>query len=270
MDASPPSPPHSIKLMLMKLGAAAMASFLCSAAFCSTALCSAGLCSIIWCSPAAYAGTLEKTGTFAGMKLDYKVVLPKAYNRSRAYPTVLAFGGGPQTVPTVDAVLDWYWRDEAERRGYIVISPAAPDGQLFFEGAARIFPAFLDMILHDYKVQGGRMHIAGISNGGISAFHIAALYPQYFWSVTGFPGLLEDATEARVEALRNLCIYMHVGDRDLDWREDMKKQAAMFEQKGFTVQFRVEENQDHVLHLDHEGVMRLFDHLDAAAKGCGQ
>jgi poly(3-hydroxybutyrate) depolymerase len=218
----------------------------------------------------APAATVVKTGAFAGVKVEYKVILPNGYDASRAYPTVLAFGGGPQTMRTVDGGLDRYWRVEAERRGYVIVSPAAPDGQLFFEGGARIFPQFLDMILHDYKVQGGKMHIAGVSNGGLSAFHVASLYPRYFWSVTGFPGLLDDATSAKVEALRPMCIYMHAGSRDTDWRDSMKQQAELFQKKGYTVQFRVEENQDHVLDLDHDGVMRLFDHLDAAARGCGK
>jgi poly(3-hydroxybutyrate) depolymerase len=82
-----------------------------------------------------------------------------------------------------------YWRTEAERRGFIVVSPVAPTNNLFFErGADDIFPEFVDQILRDYKIEGGKLHIAGASNGGLSAFHIAAMYPQYFRSVTGFPG----------------------------------------------------------------------------------
>lgn len=214
--------------------------------------------------------TLVKSGTFGGMKVEYKVVLPNPFDPARAYPTVLAFGGGPQTMQMVDSGLNRYWAAEARRRGYIIVSPAAPDGQLFFENGARAFPEFLDMILRDYSVQGGRMHIAGFSNGGLSAFHIASLYPKYFWSVTGLPGLLNDASDAKVEALKSMCIYMHAGGRDLDWRDAMEQQSEMFQRKGYTVQFRVEENQDHVLNLGPEGVTRLFDHLDAAASGCSK
>ena len=61
-----------------------------------------------------------------------------------------------------------------------MVAPAAPDGELFFEGGARIFPEFLKMILADYKIQDGKFHIAGPSNGGIAAFHVAAANPQYF------------------------------------------------------------------------------------------
>ena len=218
----------------------------------------------------APAGTLVKNGTFGGMKVDYKVLLPDSFDPARAYPAILAFGGGPQTMPLVDTGLNRYWGAEARRRGYIVVSPAAPEGQMFFEKGDRIFPEFLDSILHDYKVQGGRLHVAGFSNGGISAFHVASLYPKYFWSVTGIPGILNDATEAKVEALKPMCIYMDVGGLDTDWRDAMEQQSEMFKRKGYTVQFHVEENQNHVLSLGPDGIKRLFDHLDAAAHGCGK
>jgi predicted esterase len=211
-----------------------------------------------------------KTGTFGGMTVNYKVILPDSFNPARVYPTILAFGGGPQTIQMVDSGLNRYWGAEARRRGYIVVSPAAPEGQLLFENGARVFPEFLDMVLHDYKVQGGRMHAAGFSNGGITAFYVASLYPKYFWSVTGIPGRLVDAGDAKVEALKPMCIYMDVGERDFEWRGAMEKESEMFRRKGYTVQFRVEENQNHFLSFGPDGITRLFDQLDAASKGCGK
>jgi poly(3-hydroxybutyrate) depolymerase len=218
----------------------------------------------------ASASTLAKSGTFGGSKVDYKVVLPNGFDPARTYPVILAFGGGSQDMRSVDGALKGYWEGEAERRGYIVVSPAAPGDQLFFESSDRIFPEFLDMILHEYKVQGGRMHVAGPSNGGVSAFHVASLYPQYFWSVTVFPGYLNDTTAPVVEALKSMCIYMYVGDRDNDWGRAMKQQYDLFRKKGYTVQFVPEEDQGHNLDLGPEGIIQLFDDLDLAAKGCSK
>jgi poly(3-hydroxybutyrate) depolymerase len=48
---------------------------------------------------------------------------------------------------------------------------------------------FGKLALADYKIQAGRFHVAGVSNGGISAFTVAAAYPQQFWSVTSFSSL---------------------------------------------------------------------------------
>jgi predicted peptidase len=218
----------------------------------------------------APAATILKSGMFGGSKVDYKVVLPDGFDPARAYPVVLAFGGGAQDMRMVDIGLKGYWAPEAERRGYIVVSPASPDDQLLFESADRIFPEFLDMILHDYKVLGGRMHVGGPSNGGVAAFHVATLYPKYFWSVTVFPGYLNDTTEPMLEALKSICIFMYVGDRDKDWNKAMTQQSEMFKQKGYSVQFLAQEDQGHDLDLGLDGITQLFDDLDTAAKkGCG-
>src|SRR3984957_9673003 len=148
----------------------------------------------------AKAELLEKSKKVAGTTVQYKVVLPNGYDPAKAYPAILAFGGGPQTMRMVDSILDRNFRAEAEKRGYIVIAPAAPDDQLFFEGGARIFPEFLKMILADYKIQDNKFHIAGPSNGGIAAFHVAAANPQYFVSVTAFPGYMWEPSAAKLQA----------------------------------------------------------------------
>src|SRR6266487_2717206 len=123
---------------------------------------------------------LEKTKKVGNTTVHYKVVLPTGYDPAKPYPGILALGGGPQTMNTVDNVLNRNFRAEAEKRGYIVVAPAAPDDQLFFQEGARIFPDFLKKVLADYKIKDNKFHIAGVSNGGIAALHVAAVNPQYF------------------------------------------------------------------------------------------
>jgi dipeptidyl aminopeptidase/acylaminoacyl peptidase len=138
----------------------------------------------------ASAEVQDKVKNIGGVLVHYKLILPNGYDPAKAYPAVLAFPGGPQTMSIVQGTVDRNWRAQAERRGYIVVVPAAPDGDLFFEEGARVFPEFITKLLVEFKVDGGKFHIAGMSNGGLSAFHIAAMYPQYFLSVMGFPGYL--------------------------------------------------------------------------------
>ncbi len=229
----------------------------------------AGAAILLCASRPASAEVFEKSKSIAGVTVHYKVVLPSHYDAAKAYPGVVAFGGGPQTMNIVDGAIQRNWRDQAEQRGYIVVIPAAPDGQLFFEGGERIFPEFLTKILADYKIADSKFHIAGQSNGGISAFHVAALYPQYFWSVTGFPGYLPDATPARVGALAKMCINMHVGELDTGWKEEMQQQAAQFRAKGMTVRITVEKGQSHRLDtLAGDGAARLFNQFEEARQGC--
>jgi poly(3-hydroxybutyrate) depolymerase len=217
------------------------------------------------------AEVLDKAKDIAGTTVHYKVILPKGYDPAKAYPAVLAFPGGPQTMGTVEGTVERNWREEAERLGYIVIVPAAPKGQLFFEEGARVFPEFLVKLLGDFKIEDNKFHIAGVSNGGLSAFHIAASYPQYFWSVTGLPGYLLDATPARVRALAKMCINMYAGEMDTDWLESEKEQAAHFRGQGFVVEFSEEKGQGHVMRtLESEGAVRLFKQFEQARHGCGK
>jgi len=214
-----------------------------------------------------YAKAFDKSIDIAGVTLHYKVVLPKDYDTARTYPAVLAFPPGSQGADMVTTTLVRNWQPEAARRGYIVLIPAAPNGRLFFEDGARVFPEFLDKMLAEYKIRDNKFHIAGMSNGGISAFYIAASYPQYFLSVTGFPGYLPDATPARLNALTKMCINMHVGEFDSGWLQEMKDQAAQFRARGFTVRFTIEKGESHVLGtLQGSGAARLFDQIE---EGCG-
>jgi poly(3-hydroxybutyrate) depolymerase len=216
------------------------------------------------------AEVLDKTKKVGGRTVQYKVVLPDGYDPAKAYPAILAFGGGPQTMNTVDGILTRNFRAEAEKRGYIVIAPAAPDGQLFFEDGARIVPDFLKAILADYKIEGGKFHIAGPSNGGIAAFHVAAANPQYFLSVTAFPGYMWQPSTAKLQAISSMCVFMYVGELDeYMWHGEMKQEAEYLRSKGTVARYSVEKGQPHRLDtLAGANAGRLFDGFEEAKRGC--
>ena len=213
----------------------------------------------------ARAEMIEKTGTFAAVRVSYKLVLPNGYDASKAYPLVLVFTGGPQTLQIATSTVEADWRTEAERRGYIVVAPAAPNGELFFEGGDRVFPAFLDQILRDYKV--GKVYVAGHSNGGLSAFHIAAKYPKYFTVVIGYPGLLDGPDRALANVLKDKCLFMHVGDRDDGWKGEMQDEAKDLASRGFKIKIAVEKNQVHRLKAQEIDLSRrLFDEIESCTR----
>jgi poly(3-hydroxybutyrate) depolymerase len=218
------------------------------------------------------AEVLDKTKKLAGTTVHYKVVLPNGYDPMKAYPAILAFGGGPQTMNTVDGILMRNFRAEAEKRGYIVIAPAAPDGRLFFEDGARIFPDFLKAVLADYKIDGGKFHVAGPSNGGIAAFHVAAANPQYFLSVTAFPGYMWQPGTAKLQAISNMCVFMYVGELDeYMWHGEMQHEAEYLRSKGTLARYTVEKGQPHRLDtLAGDNAARLFDGFEQARKSCKQ
>ena len=214
----------------------------------------------------------EKTKKVGGATVHYKIVLPNGYDPATAYPGVLVLGGGPQTMNTVDSVLSRNFRAEAEKRGYIVVAPAAPDGQLFFEDGARIFPEFLKMILADYKIQDNKLHIAGPSNGGIASFHIAAANPQYFLSVTAFPGYMWEPNAAKLQAISKMCVFMYVGELDqYMWHGEMNREAEVLRANGTIARYTVEKGQPHRLEtLAGANAVRLFDGFEETKKGCSK
>jgi poly(3-hydroxybutyrate) depolymerase len=218
----------------------------------------------------ARADVSEKTTTVRGLTVHYKVVLPAGYDATKEYPAIIALGGGPQTMNTVDGVLNRNLRAEAEKRGYIVVAPAAPDGQLFFESGDRIFPDFLKRIMVDDPIVGGRFLIAGPSNGGIAAMHVAAAQPQYFRSVTAFPGYLWEPSPAKLQALSHICVFMYVGEHDeYRWHEEMKREAEFLRSKGDLARYTVEKGQPHRLEtLAGDHAARLFEGFEEARKGC--
>jgi predicted peptidase len=225
---------------------------------------------VLFCGMAARAEVLEKTAKIGKTTVHYKVVLPNGYDPGKTYPGVLGFGGGPQTMGVVDGVIMRNFRTEAEKRGYIVVMPAAPDGDLFFEGGERIFPEFLKLILAEYKIENGKFHVAGPSNGGIASFHVASLHPEYFLSITAFPGYLWEETPAHIQAISKLCIQMFVGEVDaMGWQPLMQRQTATFRAKGIHATYTVEKGQPHRLDtLAGANAGRLFDLFEQARHGC--
>ena len=206
----------------------------------------------------------------AGATVEYKLVLPNGYDAANTYPAILVFGGGPQTMNTIDGALARNFQAEAERRGYLVIGPAAPNGDLFFYGGERVFPEFLDNILAAHKIEGGKFHVAGPSNGGIAAMHVAAKYPQYFLSATAFPGYLWQPTPAKLANLEGICVYLYIGENDdYRWHGEMEREAQVLRSRGSVAQYTVEKGQPHRLEtLSGTGASRLFEGFEAARQGC--
>lgn len=217
-----------------------------------------------------HAAVSERVMRVAGTSVHYKLVLPDGYDAANTYPAVLVMGGGPQTMNTVDGAIERNFRGEAERRGYIVVAPAAPDGELFFQGGERIYPEFLDMILASYKIEGGKFHVAGPSNGGIAAMHVAALHPQYFFSATAFPGYLWRPTESKLRDLAEVCVFLYVGENDeYRWHDEMEREVKFLTGVGAKARYSLERGEPHRIGtLAGENATRLFDDFDEARRGC--
>lgn len=204
------------------------------------------------------------TMTFSdGTELNYAVVLPAGFTPQQSYPILLALPPGPQTKAMVEAGLSGYWEQEGQKRGWIVISPEAPGGQLFFQGSETNIPEFLDRIAETYRPENGRFHIAGISNGGISAFRIAGNNPERFQSMLVIPGLPRSEEDfANLDKLTKLPVAMFVGENDTGWLTRMEEVEARLSELGADVFLEIVPNEGHVIQ-SLQGGERLFDFFES-------
>src|SRR5271155_542992 len=153
-----------------------------------------------------------------GHTIDYALVLPDHFDKSRAYPVLLALPPGDQSRQMVEAGLNSYWEAEAKRRGWVVISPAAASGENFYTGLEQELPLLLDEVAQSVRVEGGKVHLAGISNGGLSAYRVITEFPDCFLSLTVLPGVPPDARAfAALKNLKGIPIAAFVGGDDTAW-----------------------------------------------------
>lgn len=199
-----------------------------------------------------------------GTRIDYAVVLPPNFDTDKSYPLLLALPPGRQDERMVTAGLTGYWEEAARRLGFILVSPIAPE-VMFFRGSERHIPAFLDEIGRRLPIS-SEVHLAGISNGGLSAFRIAGLYPPLFRSITvlpGFPPTGED--DKNLSKLKNMRITMFVGETDQPWRDRSEETARTLRDIGGNVQLNVIAGEGHFLRsLTGAGIAPLIEALNAA------
>jgi pimeloyl-ACP methyl ester carboxylesterase len=199
-----------------------------------------------------------------GTRIDFAVVLPPDFDADRTYPLLLALPPGRQDERMVRAGLSSYWEEAARQLGFIFASPIAPE-VMFFRGVERHVPAFLDEIGRILPIDGA-VHLAGISNGGLSAFRIAGLYPPLFQSITvlpGFPPTGED--RENLSKLKHMRITMFVGETDQPWRERSEETAQALRDLGVEVQLAVIPGEGHFLRsLAGAGIAPLITALKAA------
>jgi pimeloyl-ACP methyl ester carboxylesterase len=197
-----------------------------------------------------------------GRTIEYALVAPEGFVRGETYPTLLALPPGGQGTREVGVALDAYWEAEAIARGWVVVSPAAP-GELFFEGGERFLPALLDEVRRFVVPEGGRFHLAGVSNGGLSAFRIALDHPELFRSLLVLPGFPPSGEDFdHLDRLAGIPVSMYVGENDTEWRAEAERTTEELRRLGGQVTLTVSPGEGHILQNVHPD--ELFDFLDAA------
>jgi pimeloyl-ACP methyl ester carboxylesterase len=145
----------------------------------------------------------------------------------KPHPVLIAFPPGQQN-DQMEAATRAMFYTECVKRGWVLVTPRAPTGTLFFQQ-----PEMFKLIVADldktFVPESGKYHVAGASNGGRSALNFALELPGRTASVCGFPGAwLNPPSETEtMERLKGIPIRLWVGGDDtVEWLDATKGMEA--------------------------------------------
>ncbi|TDI29498.1 MAG: hypothetical protein E2P03_10105 [Acidobacteria bacterium] len=207
-----------------------------------------------------------------GSTLRYALVLPHHFDPQSEYPALLALPPGPQTKERVEAGLSRYWGREAAGRQWIVVSPIAPGERLFFQGSEKFIPQLLDAIQERFLIEGDKFHLAGVSNGGRSAFRVALNWPERFHDLIVLPGFPPNGRDfSRLDRLQGIPIYMFAGGKDKKWVAEEERTAEELKKLDIEAHLEVFPGEGHVpASMDGERLMDLLETLRPASPVAAQ
>lgn len=172
-----------------------------------------------------------RTYTLDGL-LEYDVLRPSQLAEGQTGAVLLALPPGAQNRAMVEAGFNLYWRDEALRLGWTVVAPVAPEGEYLSGENLALLHALIDHVEANLAPEGGKLHLAGVSNGGRSAVELALDRPERFASLSLLPGRPDEAGFAKLERLAKLPLALYVGGEDKPWLEAMERMRARLKELG--------------------------------------
>lgn len=207
------------------------------------------------------AGTTVQTFTAPdGTAVQYVQVVPPGRSSGVPGKVLIAFPPGDQTLELTQQIVATTWAAEATKRGWVVISPAATSKGLYFEsGGGDLVQPLLDSVAKTFPPENGKFDLAGVSNGGLSAFRAALVKPEQFDSLVVFPGTPPQGADPKLSRLVGLGTAFFVGGKDSGWLEGSKTAADALRKLGNRVQYTEVPGAGHILDLTGA---QLFDAVE--------
>ena len=187
-----------------------------------------------------------------GTVLNVFLVAPEN-EANRASPLVILMGGGPGNASISQDTSRWLGSGFAQR-GWMVAVPISPNNRSFRGGVNNALITDLITQLQKRKnIAQGKVLLAGVSNGGMSALEIARRNPQDYLGVAAVPAISSADTDN--EALRNFPIYLRIGGNDqLDWADRFDETVANLTEAGVVLDADVLDGAPHMFRMEWESL----------------
>ncbi len=187
-----------------------------------------------------------------GSHLSVFMVRPAETMESPSALLILMGGGSGNASISRDTSI-WLGSGFAER-GWMVAVPVSPDNRSFrgAENNAKI--AELVTILQQRKsVASGRVMLAGISNGGMSALEIARLNPDAYLGVVAVPALATSVVDNH--PLKDFPVYLRIGgDDQLGWADRFGETVEALTEAGVDLDAAILDSAPHMFRMQWESL----------------
>jgi hypothetical protein len=152
-----------------------------------------------------YKSDLEVARLSDGTKIRYALAEPPHSSGESPRTVVIAMPLGFETYRNASLTISEIWQPVAEKKGWVIISPAEPDERFFWQdkwlygkGGETHFPEFLAHVARIYRVNNGKFHMVSLGHNGDGAVACVLAAPERFSSVILVPYFDPDVDRMRL------------------------------------------------------------------------
>lgn len=198
--------------------------------------------------PVQHADAQERVTLADGSVLNVFIVEPAA-DTGAPHPLVIVMGGGSGNASISADTSRWLGSGFAQRGWYVAV-PISPDNRAFrgAENNSKV-EALIKALQQRDAVASGKVLLAGVSNGGMSALEIARRNPASYFGVAAVPALANARTSN--DSLRGFPVYLRIGGEDqLGWADNFEETVTSLTAAGVVLDAEVLEGAPHMFRMD--------------------
>ena len=187
-----------------------------------------------------------------GSRLAVFVVQPAETSKIPA-PLLILMGGGPGNASISRDTSIWLGGGFAER-GWLVAVPVSPNNRAFRgeENNGKVEQLITELQKRE-NVADGKVLLAGISNGGMSALEIARRNPQNYSGVAAVPALATSVVDNR--PLAGFPVYLRIGGADqLGWADRFGETVDALTEAGVDLDAAILDSAPHMFRMNWESL----------------
>lgn len=198
-------------------------------------------------------GVAQERITLAdGSRLGVFMVKP-AESLSQPAPLVILMGGGPGNASISRDTSIWLGGGFAER-GWMVAVPVSPNNRAFrgTDNNDKVEQLIVELQKRA-DISSGKVLLAGISNGGMSALEIARRNPDNYLGVAAVPALATSVVDNR--SLSGFPVYLRIGGEDqLGWADRFDETANALTEAGVDLDAAILDSAPHMFRMNWESL----------------